>query len=159
MDQAEQLAAEVAQKARAVFDDSPVFLAYIHGSRVHGRPREDSDLDVGYYLEGYPSAEPLLLEELALEARLCEVLGKPVDLRDLGRAPLEFRGRVLEEGLRIYCRDEVARVNLERDLLSRYHDCKEDFRRMHETQLRQYARWGLRDGRQAQAQRDPEQSE
>ncbi len=66
-----------------------------------------------------------------------------MDLRDLGEAPLELRGRVLEEGIRIYCSDEVARVNLERDLLGCYHDCKPAFERMHEQRLKAFAREGV----------------
>ena len=50
-------------------------------------------------------------------------------------APLALRGRVLEEGRRIYCSDEVARVNLECDLLSRYFDYKPELEALRRLRL------------------------
>jgi len=127
-----------------VFAGSPVFLAYAYGSRMHGSPRPDSDLDVGYYQKGFPNARPLSLhDELTLEAALSDGIGMSVDLRDLGRAPLELRGRVLEEGARVYCTDRVGQVTIEREVLARYHDYKDVFRQMHELRLRRVAEVGL----------------
>ncbi len=128
----------------ALFRPTEVFLAYAYGSRISGSARRDSDLDIGYYLDDFRRHPPLpMAEELALAGRLSERLGVEVDLRNLGAAPLEWRGRVLEEGVRIYCRDEVQRVNLERDLLARYLDQKDSFRQMHELRLKAFAASGL----------------
>src|SRR5262245_39585765 len=74
----------------------------------------------GYYLAGHRSGARLSLslrEEQALATELSDVVGHDVDLRNLGDAPLELRGRVLEEGVRIFSGDDVERVGLERDLL------------------------------------------
>lgn len=107
------------------FADTPVFVAYVYGSRAWGRPRSESDLDIGYYcLPGSAATRLPLPEELRLAGLLSDAVGYEVDLRCLGDAPLDMRGRVLEEGHRVYASDEVARVNLERDLLGRYHDYK-----------------------------------
>lgn len=133
--------------ATAVFESTDVFLAYAFGSRISGRPRPESDLDIGYYLDNFRRHPPLpIRKEMELADRLSRRLSLEVDLRDLGRAPLEVRGRVLEQGVRIYCRDEVQRVNLERDLLSRYLDYKDTFRRMHDLRLKQFARLGFNHG-------------
>ena len=70
-------------------------------------------------------------------------VGLQVDLRNLGGAPLELRGRVLEEGVRIYSGNASNRVDLECDILARYHDYKDVFREMHETRLKQTAKRGL----------------
>lgn len=130
--------------AEAIFGASDIFLAYAYGSRVHGEPRSDSDLDVGYYLDGFHRHAPLPVRtEMLLASQLSDRLGVEVDLRNLGEAPLEWRGRVLEDGIRIYCRDEVQRVNLERDLLSRYLDQKPAFEQMHELRLKCIAETGL----------------
>jgi predicted nucleotidyltransferase len=110
----------------AALSGTPVFLAYAYGSRMAGSPRPDSDLDLGYYLRpNYPRSCLGLREELDLAGNLSDALGYEVDLRCLGGAPLEVRGRVLERGLRVYCDDEVARVGLERCLLGEYHDYKD----------------------------------
>jgi predicted nucleotidyltransferase len=130
--------------AGEAFATLPVLAAYAYGSRVAGTPRPGSDLDVGYYLEGYRQGARLsIAEEMRLASRLSAVVGVEVDLRNLAEAPLELRGRVLEEGVRIYSGDAVARVGLERDLLGRYHDYKETFRRMHAMRLRAVAERGL----------------
>jgi predicted nucleotidyltransferase len=121
-----------------------VLVAYAYGSRVTGRPRPDSDLDVAYYLDGYREGKRLpLADEMLLAGRLSDAVGFEIDLRDLADASLEFRGRVLEEGTRIYQENPAARVALERELLARYHDYKPAFRLMHERRLRALAERGL----------------
>lgn len=130
--------------AAALFADRRILAAYAYGSRVSGQPRPDSDLDVGYYPTGYLRGESLpVREEMILASRLSEALDMEVDLRDLAAAPLELRGRVLEEGVRIFSGNDVERVGLERDLLGRYHDYKETFRLMHEIRLKRIAERGL----------------
>ena len=62
--------------ANAVFRDSPVLAAYAYGSRVSGRPRPNSDLDLGYYLtEGREGRTLSLREELRLASALAEAIG------------------------------------------------------------------------------------
>ena len=140
----ESFQAELCRVARAIFGSTDVFLAYAYGSRVNGEARPESDLDIGYYLDDFRYHPPLPLhDEMLLAGRLSDQLGVAVDLRDLGRAPLEARGRVLETGIRIYCRNDVQRVNIERDLLSQYLDQKPAFERMHELRLKQFAKSGL----------------
>ena len=127
-----------------LFHGGPVLAAYAYGSRVSGRPRPTSDLDVGYYLDGYRTGQILSLrEELRLASALSDAVGIEIDLRNLAAAPLEARGRVLEEGARIYSADDARRVELERGLLGRYHDYKEVFQRMHEVRLRALAARGI----------------
>jgi predicted nucleotidyltransferase len=132
------------EAAERAFAGHNVLAAYVYGSRISGRPRPDSDLDVGYYLDRSTGCEPLPLRiEMELAGSLSGAAGFTVDLRDLGDAPLELRGRVLEEGMRIYSGDPERRVALERDLLGRYHDYKDVFRNMHEIRLKQTAARGL----------------
>jgi predicted nucleotidyltransferase len=142
MDQATQ--DKLVGAAKEAFQSTEVVLAYAYGSRVSGNPRPDSDLDVGYYLRGLPQHAVLSIrEEMTLAGKLSDQVGLEVDLRNLGEAPLELRGRALEEGVRVFCCDEVFRVNLERDLLGMYHDYKETFQRMHEERLRKIAAGGF----------------
>ncbi len=130
--------------AERLFRGDRLLAAYAYGSRISGRPRPDSDVDVGYYMKGYRAGEFLSLrEELRLASALSDAVGLEVDLRNLADAPLELRGRVLEEGVRVYSGDEVARVELERDLLGRYHDYKDVFRHMHDVRLRALAARGI----------------
>ena len=135
-----KLKATVAQ----AFSGRGFLAAYAYGSRVSGNPLPGSDLDVGYYLTGFRSGASLSLgDEALLASELSEALGVEVDLRNLAEAPLELRGRVLEEGVRIYSGDDAMRVGLERDLLGRYHDYKETFRRMHELRIESVRERGI----------------
>ncbi len=130
--------------AAAVFDGQPVLVAYAFGSRISGVPRPDSDLDVAYFSNLPASSPGIPLEtELGLASELSRRLGLVVDLRCLDHAPLETRGRVLEEGIRIYSGDDVRRVSLEQATLSYYHDYKAVFIRMREERLRRKARRGV----------------
>jgi len=130
--------------AAAAFRGRSVLVAYAFGSRISGRPRPSSDLDVGYYLRGYRRGDTLpLQEELHLADELSRAAGLEVDLQNLAEAGLELKGRVLEEGIRIFSDDDPSRVALEREILGRYHDYKEEFRRMHEMRLRRVASLGL----------------
>ena len=133
--QAEALS-KIRKLAGEAFHNTVVFLAYAYGSRISGRARPDSDLDMGYYLHPSCGVQSLPIEEeMLLAARLSRRLGVEVDLRSLDTAPLELRGRVLEDGARIYCSDDVARVSLETAVLAQYHDYKPMFEAMHSSRL------------------------
>jgi predicted nucleotidyltransferase len=136
-----QRARTVAEELLSAFD---VLAAYAYGSRVSGTPRAGSDLDVGYFLRGYRDGARLpLRDELALADRMTDRLGVDVDLRDLAGAPLEVRGRILEEGVRIYSGDFQERVELEADTYSRFHDYKAEFEELARIRLQRIAARGL----------------
>ena len=95
----EQLLQKLRDAASRQFPPYGVLAAYVYGSRVSGNPRPNSDLDVGYYLLGLREGAQLTLrDEMRLASLLSDALGIEVDLRNLGDAPLELRGRVLEDG-------------------------------------------------------------
>ena len=135
----ERLRAAAAQ----AFPRFGILAAYAFGSRVSGRPRPDSDVDVGYYPDPVSGSRLGAGDEMSLAVALQDAVGVAVDLRDLSEAPLELRGRVLEDGVRIHSGDPARRVALERYVLARYHDYKREFEAMHETRLRAVARRGL----------------
>ena len=69
--------------AERLFGGGPILAAYVYGSRVSGRPRPTSDVDVGYYLTGYRAGQLLpLREELRLASALSDAAGLEVDLRN-----------------------------------------------------------------------------
>jgi predicted nucleotidyltransferase len=75
-----------------------VAFAFVHGSRVDGRHRPDSDLDVAAY---WTSDPPQAFE-----------LDRPdgVDPLVLNHAPLEIAGRIAMTGRLLLDDDQVARV-------------------------------------------------
>jgi predicted nucleotidyltransferase len=99
----------LSRAATDLFPRHRILLAYAFGSRISGRPRPDSNLDVAYYVQGcLEGRSPSNAEEMSLASRLSEAVGVEVDLRDFADAPLELRGRVLEEGVRIFDGESVA---------------------------------------------------
>lgn len=130
----------------AVFPGTRIFLAYVHGSRVQGTARPDSDLDIGYYLDGRRSAPLSMAQEMMLTDHLSRQVGMEVDLRNLGGAPLEWRARVLQQGCRVYCTDETARVAVERELLTHWFDERPRLERIHTERLARFAATGLAAG-------------
>jgi uncharacterized protein len=76
-----------------------VRFAFLHGSRVTGSPRADSDVDVAVRLGDE-------VDELELRSRLPD----EVDLLVLDRAPLELAGRVAMHGQLILDDDPPSRV-------------------------------------------------
>jgi hypothetical protein len=86
--------AEVAVVLRA----SGARFGFVHGSRVTGRVRPDSDVDVAAW---WPHAAPQAFEVL---------LPPGVDLLVLNNAPLELAGRVALHGQLLFDDDPPARV-------------------------------------------------
>ncbi|MGB7797089.1 MAG: nucleotidyltransferase domain-containing protein [Pseudonocardiaceae bacterium] len=99
----EQPVAELLRAAGARF-------AFIHGSRVRGRARPDSDLDVGAWWGARPPAS-------------WEVdLPVGVDLVVLDSAPLWLAGRIAQEGRLLFDDDPPARVRWQAETRLHYLD-------------------------------------
>jgi uncharacterized protein len=87
--------------AVAVLRQAGARFAYLHGSRVTGRQRANSDIDIAAYFGGRPPNS-------------FDVLLPPgVDLLVLDDAPLELAGRVAVGGRLLFQDDQVARVRWE----------------------------------------------
>ncbi|MCP4664691.1 MAG: nucleotidyltransferase domain-containing protein [bacterium] len=68
---------------------------YLFGSVARGTPHAGSDVDVGVLMAQPP---PRTLEGLELEGELEKLLGHPVQLVVLNRAPVDLIHRVLRDG-------------------------------------------------------------
>ena len=105
--------------ARAV----PLKEAYLFGSWAQGRALPTSDVDIALVLtESLPPYERLQLE-LTIEGEVEEASGiSPVDVRVINDAPLLVKGRILQEGIRVYEGDRQKRIAFEVLTLQQYHD-------------------------------------
>lgn len=90
--------------------------AFLHGSRVTGTPRPDSDLDVAAWL-------PEDLDAWTVP------VGDHVDLHDLRKLPLSVAGRVALKGRLLFDDDPPERVHWQAQTRQRYFD-EEPRRRM-----------------------------
>ena len=123
----------VLQRAEAQF-------AYLFGSRAAGTARPDSDADIAVMLDRDLS----LHEHQRLAIDLADAFGVgEVDLIELRAAPLELRGRVVQEGRLIFVADGAARVRFEVETRSMYFDYLPTLQEHTSRYLRQVAERGL----------------
>ena len=100
-------------------------LAYLFGSRVTGRARPDSDLDVAVLYDPALDAAGRLRVQLDIIAALTDTLGaigERADVVDLGRASSAIGFRAIREGRRAIERDRAERVRFEARTARRYDD-------------------------------------
>jgi predicted nucleotidyltransferase len=109
--------------ATDVFRDTQVLFAYLYGSYAVDQAHPFSDLDIALYVPRLSQREKLDLElTLALEIDKKLKQGPASDVRIINSLPLAVAGKVITEGLLIYCRDDEARIDYETILRSAYFD-------------------------------------
>jgi predicted nucleotidyltransferase len=93
-------------------EEEGIAAAYLFGSVVRGTARPGSDVDVGIL---YSEEPPLTLEGLGfrLEGEMEKLLGLPVQLVVLNRAPVDLIFRVLRDGKLLVEGDRSKRVRFE----------------------------------------------
>jgi predicted nucleotidyltransferase len=94
---------------------------YLFGSVARGSARADSDVDVAVL---YSKAPPLSLEGLPLdlEDELERLLGRPVQVVPLNRAPVDLVHRVLRDGKLILDANPAGRIEFEVRARNEYFD-------------------------------------
>ena len=101
-----------------IFKDELYILAvFAFGSQIDGYATPRSDVDLAVLFD----ADIPLREQLMLQAKVAEILGKDVDLISIKEAPLLLRRRALQGEL-LFERDPMAVANLIEDTLRRYRD-------------------------------------
>jgi predicted nucleotidyltransferase len=113
----------VLQHLQAFFnrDHVGIVCVYVYGSVARGEARGASDIDVAVL---YAQEPPPTLDGLGLELgyTLERLLGRPVDLVILNRAPLDLIHRVLRDGVLVYDGDPSSRIRFEVQSRNAYFD-------------------------------------
>lgn len=109
--------------APEIFSKRPVLFAYLYGSYATGLVHPFSDLDIGIYVEKMSPSHYLGLE-LSLALEIDEKLGSKVasEVRIINALPLVVTGAIITEGMLIFSRDEIMRVDFETSVRSAYFD-------------------------------------
>jgi len=121
--QAQAILARVQEALPSVLARYPVVVAYVYGSVARGTVLPTSDVDIALVLtEPLPPYERLQLE-LTIEGEVEEASGiSPIDVRVINDAPLLVKGRIVQEGIRVYEGDRQKRIAFEVLTLEQYHD-------------------------------------
>lgn len=111
-------------QAPAIFKSSPVLFAYIYGSVAEGMAHQCSDLDIGVYASGELHPRESLDLELSLSLDIDEAIDHSVEseVRVINPLPLVIKGKIITDGILIYCVDDDLRVNFETRVRSEYFD-------------------------------------
>ena len=124
--------------ATDVFRDPRVLFAYLYGSYAVDQAHPFSDLDIAIYAPRLSQREKLDLEmALALEIDKKLKQGPASDVRIMNSLPLAVVGKIITEGVLIYCHDDKARVDYETAIRSAYFDFLPFIHNYHKTYLEQ----------------------
>jgi uncharacterized protein len=119
-----------------IFSKHPVLFAYLYGSYATGLVHPFSDLDIGIYIEKVPDRKYLELElSLSLEIDAGMEAGIGSEVRIINNLPLMILGEMITEGVLIYSRDEVVRVDFETSVRSAYFDFLPVIQNYHRTYI------------------------
>jgi uncharacterized protein len=106
-----------------IFSRNQILFAYLYGSYATELVHPFSDLDIGIYIENVPANKHLELE-LSISLDIDIYMGGDVvsEVRIINKLPLTMIGEIITEGILIYSRNEVVRVDFETAIRSAYFD-------------------------------------
>ena len=119
----DQIKKNLLKVATVVFRDTPVLFAYLYGSYAVDQAHLFSDLDIGIYVEKISRSQYLELE-LSLALEIDEKLGSGVasEVRIMNALPHIVIGSIITEGILIFSRNDIIRVDFETSVRSAYFD-------------------------------------
>lgn len=125
MSEEQELVHQLRQILPGILRDTPVILAYLYGSIAAGQALPGSDVDVALVLcrdVSELSPQQRMALEFAIEGALEQHGILRPDVRVIDNLPLTFRGEVAIRGVRLYARNEAARVEFETRTWKEYLD-------------------------------------
>ena len=129
---------KIAEISEEIFSNSPVLFAYIYGSVAAGQTHPFSDLDIGVFVESISSKEGLELElDLGLKIDRKLQGGPSSDVRIMNFLPILITGKIVSEGLLIYCRNDKKRIAYETAIRTSYFDFLPFIRQYQKAYLKQ----------------------
>ena len=125
---------------KEVFEkNEEVQFAYLYGSVAMGDQTLESDIDVAVYLKPTNINDFLRAEEKLTMALIMRLHNDRVDLRVLNELPFLMQYAVLRDGILIFSRNELERVDFETQVMIRFFDLKpylDEYRRTLSSKIR-----------------------
>jgi len=138
----------------AILDNRPVMLAYLFGSVADGTALPSSDVDIALVFD--PKCDKSAYERMKMEFDIatevearCKI--READVRSIDFAPPTVKGRILIEGILLYCRDEEFRVDYEAQYRKMYFDFSPVAKMMRDAFFQQLKEEGLSGGKARQS--------
>ncbi len=135
---ADQIKIEMLKNAPVIFKERNIAFAYLYGSVASDQVHHFSDLDVGVYTQELSSEACRKLElDLALDIDDVLVDAPESDVRIMNHLPLAITGKIVTDGILIYCEDEKIRIEYETKTRMAYFDFYPVIRSYQRTYLEQ----------------------
>ena len=113
----------VSEAAPEILAKHPVLLAYLYGSFATGNVHPFSDIDIAVQVQSLPESAYLGLElSTSLEFDKKLPAGSQSEVRIVNNLPISITGVIVTEGILVYCKSEVARVDFETSVRKAYFD-------------------------------------
>jgi len=109
---------------RLLEPDADVLFAYLYGSSVNDPDLFGSDIDVGVYLKHGHLNEYVKKEEQLTVFLISHLHNDRIDLRTINTLPLILKYSILRDGILIFSRDELERVDFETTSMLRFFELK-----------------------------------
>jgi hypothetical protein len=116
-----------------------VQFAYLYGSAAMRAQTPGSDIDVAVYLKPMVIKDFMRTEEELTFALITRLHNDRVDLRALNVLPFLMQYRVLRDGILIFSRNELERVDFETQVMIRFFEFKpylDEYTRMLSSKIR-----------------------
>jgi predicted nucleotidyltransferase len=109
---------------RLLEPNTDILFAYLYGSSVNDPDLFQSDIDVGVYLKPGDLDEYVKKEEQLTAFLVSHLHNDRIDLRIINALPLLLNYSILRDGILIFSRDELERVDFETTSMIRFFELK-----------------------------------
>jgi predicted nucleotidyltransferase len=109
---------------RLLEPDTDVLFAYLYGSSVNDPDLFQSDIDVGVYLKPGDLKEYVKKEEQLTAFLVSHLHNDRIDLRIINALPLLLNYSILRDGILIFSRDELERVDFDTTSMIKFFELK-----------------------------------
>jgi len=124
MTKSHTVATLIGQLSRLLEPDTDILFAYLYGSSVNDPDLFGSDIDVGVYLKPGDLNEYVKKEEQLTAFLVSHLHHDRIDLRIINTLSLILKYSILRDGVLIFSRDELERVDFDTTSMIRFFELK-----------------------------------
>ena len=124
MTKSHTVATLIEQLRRLLEPDTDILFAYLYGSSVNDPDLFGSDIDVGVYLKPGDLNEYVKKEEQLTAFLVSHLHHDRIDLRIINTLSLILKYSILRDGILIFSRDELERVDFDTTSMIRFFELK-----------------------------------